>query len=124
MKFKKYRPDKFSDIGDSAFGVSLWKFLTSPDILLRMDTATYLRRPACEAIQDELLDKFKEFRPQKNNTSKKPKLMRYKQMCGHMVRQIMEQRGYVLDSQRIPLRVGTLFRTATRYKKYQPVRNM
>lgn len=119
MKFHKYRPDKFSDIGDSAFAVGLWQFLTSPDILLRMDTATYLRRPACEAIQDELIDKFKEFRARKdNNTPRNAKLIRYKQMCGHMVRQIMEQRGYVLDSQRIPLRVGTLFRTAARYKKY------
>lgn len=118
MKFKKYRPDKFSDIGDSAFGVNLWRFLTSHDILLRMDTATYLRRPACEAIQDELVNKFKEFRTQKESSKEIPKLNRYKQMCGHMVRQIMEQRGFVLDSQRIPLRVGTLFRTATRYKKY------
>ncbi len=84
-----------------------------------MDTATYLRRPACEAIQDELINEFKEFR--KGNNSK---LIRYKQMCGHMVRQIMEQRGYVLDSQRIPLRVGNLFRTASRYKKYQLAKNL
>ncbi len=118
MTFQDYKPNKFSDISDSDFGVRLWRFLTSPDILLRMDTATYLRRPACEAIQDELTNKFEEFREGDNS-----KLTRYKQMCGHMVRQIMEQRGYVLDSQRIPLRVGNLFRTATRYKKYQLAKN-
>jgi hypothetical protein len=112
VTFQDYKPNKFSDISDSDFGVRLWKFLTSPDILLRMDTATYLRRPACEAIQDELINEFEEFTEGGNS-----KLIRYKQMCGHMVRQILEQRGYVLDSQRIPLRVGNLFRTATRYKK-------
>ena len=112
MTFQDYKPNKFSDISDSGFGVRLWKFLTSPNTLLRMDTATYLRRPACEAIQDELINEFEEFTEGDNS-----KLIRYKQMCGHMVRQIMEQRGYVLDSQRIPLRVGNLFRTATRYKK-------
>jgi hypothetical protein len=112
VTFQDYKPNKFSDISDSDFGVHLWKFLTSPDILLRMDTATYLRRPACEAIQDELINEFEEFTEGENNS----KLIRYKQMCGHMVRQILEQRGYILDSQRIPLRVGNLFRTATRYK--------
>ena len=116
MTFQDYKPSKFSDISHSDFGVHLWKFLTSPDTLLRMDTATYLRRPACEAIQEELINKFEEFRSNEGDNSK---IIRYKQMCGHMVRQIMEQRGYVLDSQRIPLRVGNLFRTATRYKKYQ-----
>ena len=118
MTFQDYKPNKFSDISDSGFGVRLWKFLTSPDTLLRMDTATYLRRPACEAIQDELINEFEEFTERDNS-----KLIRYKQMCGHMVRQIMEQRGYVLDSQRISLRVGNLFRTATRYKKYQLANN-
>lgn len=118
MTFQDYRPNKFSDIAGSDFGVRLWKFLISPDTLLRMDTATYLRRPACEAIQDELINEFKEFGDVGNS-----KMTRYKQMCGHMVRQIMEQRGYVLDSQRIPLRVGNLFRTATRYKKYQLVKS-
>ena len=112
MTFQEYKPNKFSDISDSDFGIRLWKFLTNPNILLRMDTATYLRRPACEAIQDELINEFEEFTEEGNNS----KLIRYKQMCGHMVRQILEQRGYILDSQRIPLRVGTLFRTATRYK--------
>ena len=113
MTFQDYKPNKFSDISESDFGVRLWNFLTTSDILLRMDTATYLRRPACEAIQDELINEFKEFRFREGDNSK---LIRYKQMCGHMVRQIMEQRGYILDSQRIPLRVGNLFRTATRYK--------
>ena len=120
MVFQDYKPSKFSDISDSDFGIRLWKFLTSPDTLLRMDTATYLRRPACEAIQDELTNEFKEFRLRDGDKSK---LIRYKQMCGHMVRQIMEQRGYVMDSQRIPLRVGNLFKTATRYKKYQLSKN-
>jgi hypothetical protein len=114
MKFQPYRPDQFSDISDSEFAGRLWRFLTRSDILLRMDTATYLRRPACEAIQEELIDEFKEFQHNSQKTT------RYKQMCGHMVRQIMEQKEYVIDSQRIPLRVGSLFRTATRYKKYQP----
>lgn len=114
MSFQNYNPGKFSDIANSDFGINLWNFLTSPEIMLRMDTATYLRRPACEAIQNELVKEFKEFEDRDNSN-----LIRCKQMCGHMVRQIMEQRGYVLDAQRVPLRVGDLFATATRYKKYQ-----
>jgi hypothetical protein len=121
VTFQDYKPSKFSDISESSFGVRLWKFLISSETLLRMDTATYLRRPACEAIQDELINEFEEFRLKDGDNSK---LTRYKQMCGHMVRQVMEQRGYVLDSQRIPLRVGNLFRTATRYKKYQLAKNL
>lgn len=114
---KPYQPGIFSDVGNSNFARRLWRFLKSPDILIRMDTATYLRRSACEAIQDELTKKFIEFQGASQNNRL---FIRHKQMCGHMVRQVMEQRGHVIDSQRIPLRVGNLFRTATRYKKRQP----
>lgn len=36
-----YRPDKFEKIYHTADGAALWAFLHQPDILLRMETATY-----------------------------------------------------------------------------------
>jgi hypothetical protein len=38
-------------------------------------------------------------------------------MIGHMVRQIMESRGYVIDAQRVLTRFDRLFSSGSRYKR-------
>lgn len=99
----------FSNLADASTGKELWKFLNTEKALIRLDTTTFLKRPALEGIQPQLLIKFgKEIKPD-----------RWKQMIGRMVRQIMEHRGYILEQSGVRTRVGDLFTSAARYRKKQ-----
>ncbi len=97
----------FSDLADTPKGKKLWQFLNTSEALVRLDTTTFLKRPALEGLQLQLLEKFgEEIRPD-----------RWKQMAGRMVRQIMERRGYMLDQTGVRTRVGELFTSAARYRR-------
>jgi len=61
-------------------------FLSGPTIA-RLETASELGKPAVEGIEEQLLAEFRE----------EVLADRVKQMVGHMVRQILEQRDWVLD---------------------------
>src|SRR5947207_610014 len=41
-----YNPNNFRPFARMVFGQALWRFLKRPDNLIRMQTATYLKRPA------------------------------------------------------------------------------
>lgn len=97
----------FSNIADTSIGRELWLFLNTEEVLVRLDTTTFLKRPALEGLQPQLLEKF----------GKKIKPDRWKQMIGRMVRQIMERQGYILDQTGVRTRVGELFTSASRYRK-------
>lgn len=89
-------------------GAQIWAFLNESDSIARMEAATYLSRPAVEALSPGLLGKFGEGVTER----------RTKQMIGHMVRQILERAGYSVDRQDVPItRPGNIFSYATRYKK-------
>lgn len=101
-----YDAGRFSDLGDTKTGRALWKYLNEHDSVLMMTTATDLGKPALAPMGEKLLAEF----------GAEIKGDRWKQMIGHMVRQIMERRGYRHSS------VGTkvkspLFSRASRYKK-------
>jgi hypothetical protein len=97
----------FSDVANTPTGRALWKFLNSEDSLARLDTATYLQRPALEGLQPQLLARFgDEIRPD-----------RWKQMIGKMTRQIMEERGYSFVRAGARTKVRDLFTSAARYHK-------
>ncbi len=97
----------FSNLADTSIGRELWLFLNTEEVLVRLDTTTFLKRPALEGLQPQLLEKFgKEIKPD-----------RWKQMIGRMVRQIMERQGYILDQTGVRTRVGELFTSASRYRK-------
>lgn len=101
-----FNAGSFSDVANTPIGRDVWQFLNTEIILARLDTATFLGRPALEGIQPQLLERFgEEIRPD-----------RYKQMTGRMVRQIMEHRGYILDQANVRTRVGDLFTSAARYR--------
>jgi hypothetical protein len=104
---KKYEPMNFSDLFATKLGEKLWRRINDDRTVLAMEVATKLRHPAVEPIGDDLLAEFGA--PVREN--------RVKQMIGHMARQVMESRGYVLDAQRIPVRFSELFSTASRYKR-------
>lgn len=97
----------FLDIADTPEGRAVWQFLNEKDSLIRLETATYLGRPALEGIQEQLLGQFGD----------DIRADRWKQMMGRMTRQIMEHHGYGLDQTGVRIRVGNLFTSAARYIK-------
>src|SRR5690606_40564665 len=85
-----YSPDKFASLYASELGQRIWAFLTRDDNVARLETASQLSKPAVEGIGEDLLAEFRE----------EILADRVKQMVGHMVRQILEQRDWVLDQTR------------------------
>jgi hypothetical protein len=102
----KYEPGVFLTLYQTALGVRLWGILNEHENIVRMKTATALGRPAVEGLEEVLLDKF----------GTQVLEDRVKQMIGHMVRQIMESNGYVVDAQNVKITNGGPFSRATRYK--------
>ena len=101
-----YNPERFSSLYASALGQRLWDFLTQPENVARLETASELSKPAVEGIEEQLLEEFRE----------DVLANRVKQMVGHMVRQIMEQRDWVLDQTDVKVR-SVPFSKATRYRR-------
>ena len=101
-----YEPGVFAALANTDFGKQLWVWLQSDENVVRMKTATALGRPAVEGVEEELLREYED----------EVRADRTKQMIGHMVRQIMERLGYVIDAQNVKVNNGGLFSRATRYK--------
>jgi len=101
-----YEPGVFSKLYDSPIGVQLWGFLNEAESVIRMETATGLERPAVEGLEEPLLERF----------GSSVLEDRTKQMIGHMVRQVMERNGYIIDVQNVKITNGAPFSRATRYK--------
>ena len=103
-----YRPDKFSNTFKDEGGQAIWDFLNEPENVLRMTTASYLARPAVEPLSPALLQRF----------GPSIKRDRLKQMIGHIVRQVLEARGYRLDRSNVKIsRNGNVFASGSRYVK-------
>ncbi len=103
-----YRPDKFASTFRDQGGQDIWDFLNERENVIRMETASYLSRPAVEPLSPFLLQRF----------GPEIRRDRIKQMIGHMARQIMEARGYALDRSNVKIaRVGNIFASASRYVK-------
>lgn len=103
---QQYEPGRFGSTYESAGGAEIWEFLNRSDNVVRMETATYLSRPAVEPLSPVLVQDLGERVTED----------RMKQMIGHMVRQVMEKRGYRID--RSNVRTSTkdnIFTSATRY---------
>jgi hypothetical protein len=103
-----YDPGSFSDLFHTPMGQALWAYLNEHDNLIRMDTATFLGRPAAEPLSPGLIAKF-------GDQVKQPRI---KQFIGHMIRQILERRAYRIDRQNVRIRKieWQMFTSATRYK--------
>jgi len=105
-----YRQDKFGSTYEQEGGKEIWDFLNEEANVIRMETASYLSRPAVEPLSSFLLAKF----------GKEIKRDRIKQMMGHMVRQIMERRDYHFQQSNVKIsRVGNIFSRASRYAKLE-----
>jgi hypothetical protein len=101
-----YRPGKFKSLYESALGQRIWSFLTRTENVARLETASELSKPAVEGIEEQLLYEFRE----------DILADRVKQMVGHMVRQILEQRDWVLDQSDVKVQ-SVPFSKAARYRR-------
>ena len=87
-------------------GQDLWRFLCEHDNLIRMEAASYLGRQAVEPLSPMLMQRFGGTVAQNH----------IKRMIGHMVRQIMETRGFHLERSGVVIRRrGNIFYCASRY---------
>lgn len=101
-----YNPLRFASTYENEGGCEIWEFLTNRDNIIRMETACYLSRPAAEPLSPYLIERFG------NRIAED----RIKQMTGHMIRQILEGRGYQVDRGNVRIsRDGNIFTSATRY---------
>lgn len=102
-----YHPGVFSTLFHTEIGSGLWNYLNSPETIAMMKAAAALDRPAVEALEEQLMDRFG------------ARIMedRVKQMCGHMVRQIMEAEGYQVGVQNTKITNGAPFSRGTKYRK-------
>lgn len=103
---KAFDSGSFSDVSNTAMGKKLWELLNSEDSRIRLETATYLGKPALEGLQRQLLSAFGD----------EIRLDRWKQVAGRMTRQIMEERGYSFMRSGMKVRVKELFTTAALYR--------
>jgi hypothetical protein len=101
-----YDPKNFSDLY-KAGGGAIWDFMRRYDNVIRMETATFLDRAAVEPLGPFLLEEFGMHVNQD----------RYRQMIGHMARQIMEELGYELDRSSLRLTRINMFTTASSYRQ-------
>ena len=82
----KYNPGPFTSLFERAPGPDIWSFLNRERTIGKMEAASFLKRPAVEPLASYLL---KEFGSEISQDS-------YKQMIGHMTRQIMEADGHTI----------------------------
>ena len=79
-----YNSQQFSNTFNADLGREIWAFLHEDDNLIRMETATYLARPAVEPLISGLKARFDA--PAFEDAAR--------QMTDRMIRQIMEGRGF------------------------------
>lgn len=102
-----YDAGSYASTYETDLGQRLWLWLNSEVNVVRLETASNLGRPAAEALDEALLVEFGEAILDD----------RVKQMLGHMIRQVLERRGYVIDQQNVKVTSGAPFSRATRYKR-------
>jgi hypothetical protein len=101
-----FEPGQFANEYASPNGQKLWKILTRPDVVARMETASDLGHPALAAVEDILLGELGEVILQD----------RYKQMAGRMTKQILEAHGFVHVASDVRLN-SVPFYKASRYRR-------
>ena len=101
-----YRPDQFDRTFALQNGPKIWKWLQSDEVIAKMETASYLRRPAIEPLSPVLKQQFGD----------QIHFLKTRQMIGHMVRQIMESRGFHLSRANVRIsRKGNVFGFGSAY---------
>lgn len=97
---------------DTPLGAWLWAFVTRRDNVERMERAAECNRPAAEAISATLLAELAD-----NGFGEADFTDRDHQMTGHMIRQVMEHHGYVIDQTEVPVDDVPPFSRAASYRR-------
>jgi hypothetical protein len=100
-----YNPGPFSSLFERPPGPDIWAWLNREKTLGKMEAAAFLARPAVEPLASDLLEEFS------SEILQDP----YKQMIGHMVRQIMEAHGYSLVRRDVRIFGNVVFSTGACY---------
>ena len=101
-----YQPGVFAVLYNSPFGQKIWKFLNRDEVVAALETASRLGKPAVAGIEEAVLSAFGE----------KVLENRVKQMIGHMVRQVLERRGWALEQSEVKVS-SVPFIKAARYRR-------
>lgn len=107
---RNFEPGSFTDVFDPSGGIGteLWRWMWRDDNLVRMETASDLRRVAVEPLQRFLLTDFD------------PDVIRQhriRQMIGAMARQILEHRGFKWEGKNFKVPTGDIFTTGSKYQR-------
>lgn len=103
-----FYPEHFADIYNTSLGRRLWCFLNRRDNLIKMETATFLRKPAAQALSEQLLKEFGDV----------VRRDRIKQTIGFMIKRVMANRGYKLEKYGVLISdKKNIFTKASRYSK-------
>ena len=105
-----FAPGSFTDVFDPSgdIGPALWVWHWRDDNIVRMETASDLRRVAVEPLQRFLLADFD------------PDVIRQhriRQMIGALARQILEHRGYEWVGKNYKVPTGDIFTTGSKYRR-------
>jgi hypothetical protein len=104
-----YEPGTFKDVFETPMGHDVWDFLTTEKSICKLTLTSDLDYPAVEGIGDDLFNHF----------DKAIREDRYKQMIGHMIRQILEKNGYNHVKHSIKCSKQKLFSNGSKYKKIE-----
>lgn len=107
-----YEPANFADLAQTPLGELLWHWMRRVDTVARMEAASYLERAAVEPLGPILVREFGEDASDD----------RFKQMVGHMARQIMEAIGHDLVQKGMSILKG-MFASGARYQRPQDARD-
>lgn len=99
-------PERFRQLYETPFHQNLWAFLTEHDNVIRAETASERRRPSVEPLGGRLLERFGD----------QVEDHHVRRMIGHMMRQVMERRGFTLDRSGVRIPRDRLFVSGTRYR--------
>lgn len=115
--FFDFQAGTFANIYKTELGQQLWMFLNEPVSVARMQAVSDVGKPALLGIDNLLISDF-QFSERASVTEKdKPQFDRLKQMLGAMVRQVMESRGYKLQSNNVKTPSSKVFYSASLYTK-------
>lgn len=94
-----------SGLPDCQESRDLWSFISSEPIVIALETTVYLRRPAVEGIQQQLLLEFPYLVEER----------KWRRIVGKVIRGVLEARGYQLEAEEVTLEIREPFQKGATY---------